>query len=116
MAISVQFIAGLDEEISEVSLRQRPGFSGKIVVLKFKRLQAIERLRAYRNQINKILLHDEEGDIQVTPHGVKFFFVGDDDLSQVECTFEVETESAFERVMRFLHRYADAHGFQYQPT
>jgi photosystem II Psb28-2 protein len=116
MTISVQFIDGLDEEISGVSLRKRRDSAIKIVVLIFKHLHAIERLRAYRKQINKILLRDDEGDIQVTPNGVKFFFTEDESLSRVECFFEVETESAFERVMRFLNRYAEANGFQYQST
>ncbi|MGE5655942.1 MAG: photosystem II reaction center protein Psb28 [Actinomycetota bacterium] len=114
MAISVQFIKGLDEEISSVSLRQRRGSSSKIVVLVFEHLQAIQKLRAYRNQISNLWLKDEEGEIQVTPNGIKFLYIDDDTLSKVECSFEVNSESAFERVMRFLHRYAEVNGFQFQ--
>jgi photosystem II Psb28-2 protein len=42
--------------------------------------------------------------------------VGDDELSKVECTFEVEAEDIFERVMRFLNRYAEENGFEYQSS
>ena len=114
VSTSIQFIQGLDEEISGVSLRKTRNSDKKIVVLMFERLQAVEQLRAYRKQISNLWLRDEEGEIKVTPTGVKFFFVGDDELSKVECTFEVESEEIFERVMRFLNRYAEENGFEYQ--
>jgi photosystem II Psb28-2 protein len=116
MTTSVQFVDGLDEEISGISLRKLKHSQTKIVVLVFERLQAIERLRAYRKQITNLWLRDEEGQIKVTPSGVKFFYGGDEDLSKVECAFEVDSEEIFERVMRFLHRYADENGFQFQST
>jgi photosystem II Psb28-2 protein len=114
MVTSVQFIEGLDEEISGVSLRKKRDSNTKVVVLIFERLQAMERLRAFRNQISNLWLKDDEGDIKVTPSGIKFFYVGDDDIDKIECSFEVESEEALERVMQFLHRYADDHGFEYQ--
>ncbi len=116
MTTSVQFIDGLDEEISGISLRKRKDSETKIVVLLFEHLQAIEKLRAYRKQITNLWLRDEEGEIKVTPSGVKFFFAEDEELSKVECSFEVDSEEIFERVMRFLHRYADENGFQFQST
>lgn len=116
MSTSIQFIQGLNEDISEVSLRKPRNSEKKIVVLTFERLQAVEQLRAYRKQISNLWLRDEEGEIKVTPTGVKFFYVGDDELSKVECTFEVEAEDIFERVMRFLNRYAEENGFEYQSS
>jgi photosystem II Psb28-2 protein len=61
-------------------------------------------------------LRDEEGQIKVTPSNVKFFYAENEDLSKVECYFEVYSEDIFERVMRFLNRYADENGFQFQST
>ncbi|AMW26685.1 MULTISPECIES: photosystem II reaction center protein Psb28 [Arthrospira] len=113
MSTSIQFIDGLDEELGGVSLRKRRDSNTKIVVLVFNQLKAIEKLRAYRKQISHLWLRDEEGEIRVSPTGVKFFYVGDDELSKAECTFEVHSEDIFGRVMRFLHRYADDHGFEY---
>lgn len=116
MSVSVQFIEGLDEEISNISLRKRRNSETKIIVLTFERLQAIEKLRAYRKKISHLWLKDEEGNIQVTPTGVQFIFAGDDDLARAECSFEVDSDDVFERVMRFFHRYAEVHGFEFQGT
>lgn len=116
MTTSVQFIDGLDEEISGISLRKTKDSKTKIVVLLFERLQAIERLRAYRKQITNLWLRDEEGQIKVTPSNVRFFYAENEDLSKVECYFEVYSEDIFERVMRFLNRYADENGFEFQST
>lgn len=114
MTISVQFIEGLNEEITEVSLRKRRNSDTKIVVLIFDRLQATEKLRSFSNNINQLSLKDEEGEIQVVPSGIKFLSVDETDFSRVECSFEVESEENFERVMRFLHRYAEENGFEFQ--
>lgn len=114
MSVSVQFIEGLEEEISGISLRQRKDSGVKIVVLTFENLEATQRLRSFTNKIDNLKLSDEEGRITVIPSGIKFLFVDDDELSEVECTFEVHSESDFERVMRFFHRYAEAKGFEFQ--
>jgi photosystem II Psb28-2 protein len=114
MVTSVQFIEGLDEEITGVSLRKNRNSNTNIVVLIFERLQAMERLRAFRNQITNLWLKDDDGNIKVTPSGIKFFYAGDDDIEKMECSFEVESEELLERVMQFLHRYAQDHGFEYQ--
>ena len=114
MTVSVQFIEGFDEEIKEVSLRKRRSSETKIVVLIFDRLQATESLRSFTNKINQLWLKDEEGEIQVTPSGIKFLSADETDFSRVECSFEVESEENFARVMRFLHRYAEANGFEFQ--
>jgi photosystem II Psb28-2 protein len=112
MSVSVQFIQGLDEEISGISLRKRRDTGTKMVVLFFERVAAIEKGRSFVNQVDKLFLRDEEGEIQVSPNGIKFTFVDDDTLSQAECSFDVHSE-AWERVMRFFHRYADVHGFEF---
>jgi len=114
--VSVQFIEGLEEEISGVSLRKNRFSAKKTVVLMFKQVQALEKGRSFTNKIENLWLRDEEGTIQVYPNGVKFVFVDDDNLSAAECSFDVEGEEVFARVMRFLHRYAEVHGFSFQES
>ncbi|MEB3828344.1 photosystem II reaction center protein Psb28 [Phormidium sp. CCY1219] len=114
MAVSVQFINGVDEEISGISLRKGRQSGTKTVVLFFERVLAMEKGRSFVNQVDRLWLRDEEGEIEVTPNGIKFKFVDDDNLAQAECAFDVMSEEAWERVMRFLHRYAEAHGFEFQ--
>ncbi|MCT7982662.1 photosystem II reaction center protein Psb28 [Laspinema sp. A4] len=114
VSVSVQFIKGLDEELGGISLRKGRNSGTKTVVLLFERVQAMEKGRSFINKIETLNLSDEEGEIQVIPNGMKFQFVDDDNLSQAECSFEVTSDEAWERVMRFLHRYADAHGFEFQ--
>lgn len=116
MAATVQFIDGIDEEIAGIKLRKRRNSDTHIVVLLFNPLSAMEKGRSFTNTINAMQLEDEEGKIQVTPSGIRFHFVNNDELSQVECTFEVDSPSAWERVQRFLNRYAEDHGFQFQET
>ncbi|MBP0030338.1 photosystem II reaction center protein Psb28 [Roseofilum reptotaenium CS-1145] len=114
MTISVEFIEGMSEEISGISLRKRPNSDTKIVVLSFERLVAAEGFKSFGNKVEHLWLKDEEGTIQVSPNGMKFIFVDDDELSNAECTFEVHSQDQFDRVMRFFHRYADAYGFEFQ--
>jgi photosystem II Psb28-2 protein len=112
LTTSVQLIEGLEEEISSFRIGQKKSTGIWVVVLKFEKLQAVERGRSFTNRINVIYLRDDEGEIQVTPHATRFFFVDDDDLSHVECTFEV-AEPDWERVQRFFQRYSEDHGFDY---
>lgn len=114
MTVSVQFIQGVNEEISGISLRKRRNSETKIVVLTFDRLEAIERFRSFGNSVENLLLQDEEGEIRVRPSGIKFIFADEDELSKAECSFEVYTELEFDRVMRFLNRYAAEKGFEFQ--
>ncbi len=114
VSVSVQFIKGLDEEIGGISLRKGRSSGTKTVVLFFERVQAMEKGRSFVNKIETLNLCDEEGEIQVVPNAMKFHFINDDNLSQAECSFEVNSDEAWERVMRFLHRYADEQGFEFQ--
>ncbi|WP_019499970.1 photosystem II reaction center protein Psb28 [Pseudanabaena sp. PCC 6802] len=112
MSTSVQFIDGLNEEISSISLRKRRSSNAKIVVLFFNRLAALEKGRSFTNNIEMVLLRDEEGDIQVSPRSMKFKF-DDDELVQAECSFEVDSDGEWDRVMRFFHRYAEDHNLEF---
>ncbi|MBD2252423.1 photosystem II reaction center protein Psb28 [Nostoc parmelioides] len=113
---SIQFFAGIFEELSNVSLRREVRTGKRIVMMKFNQLQAIEGFNSFTKQsLNSLLLTDEEGEISVTPSATRFIFGGDegDELQGVECKFEVERDDHWERFMRFMHRYAEANGMEY---
>jgi photosystem II Psb28-2 protein len=113
---SIQFFAGIFEELSNISLRREVRTGKRVVVMIFEKLQALESFNSFtKPSLNSLLLTDEEGEISVTPSGTKFIFGGDegDELLRVECKFEVEQDDHWERVMRFLHRYAEANGMEY---
>ncbi|HEY9762341.1 MAG TPA: photosystem II reaction center protein Psb28 [Trichocoleus sp.] len=115
----VQFYEGIPEEISNVSLRRDRSTGVWRAVLFFERMEAIEQFKSFRNRFSKALkLTDEEGVITIEPSGIRFIFGGPegDDLKQVECTLEVDREDHWERLMRFMHRYAEANGMAYGKT
>lgn len=113
---SVQFFAGVEEEIADVSLRREPRTGKRVVVMIFEKIIALEGFNSFTKQsLNSLRLTDEEGEIRVTPSSTKFIFGGDegDELRQVRCEFELERDEHLERFMRFMHRYADANGMAY---
>ncbi|HIK05187.1 MAG TPA: photosystem II reaction center protein Psb28 [Trichormus sp. M33_DOE_039] len=113
---SIQFFAGIYEELSNVSLRREVRTGKRIVMMTFEQLQALEGFNSFTKQsLNALLLTDEEGEINITPSSTRFIFGGDegDELRGVECKFEVERDDHWERFMRFMHRYAEANGMEY---
>lgn len=113
---SIQFFAGVSEELSNVSLRGNPSSGKRIVLMTFNQLNALEKFNSFTKQsLNSMLLTDEEGEISVTPASTQFRFGGaeGDELQRVECKFEIEQDDHWERFMRFMHRYADANGMAY---
>ncbi len=113
---SIQFFAGINETLGNVSLRRNPNTGKRIVLMTFDQLQALEKFNSFtKKSLNTMLLTDEEGEISVTPSSTKFIFVGDegDELKRVDCQFEIEQDDHWERFMRFMHRYADANGMAY---
>ena len=113
---TVEFYDGINEEISNVSLRQDKATGARVVLLLFEQLKAIEQFQSFRSRFSKALkLTDSEGVITIEPSGVKFIFGGHegDNLKQVECTLTIDREDYWERFMRFMHRYAEANGMAY---
>ncbi|HEY9736723.1 MAG TPA: photosystem II reaction center protein Psb28 [Trichocoleus sp.] len=112
----VQFYEGIPEAISNISLRRDKSTGVRRIVLFFERMEAIEQFKSFRSRFSKALkLTDEEGVITIEPLGIRFIFGGPegDDLKQVECTLEIDRDDHWERLMRFLHRYAEANGMAY---
>jgi photosystem II Psb28-2 protein len=113
---SIQFFEGIPEELDGVSLRRNRSTGIRIVQMTFKQLKAIEQFNSFKNRFsNAMRLTDSEGEISVTPSGVKFIFGGPegDDLERVECQFEIDREDHWQRFMRFMERYAEANGMEY---
>ena len=113
---SIQFFAGISEELSNVSLRGDRRSGVRIVLMTFNQLKAIERFNSFtKKSLNSLLLSDEEGEISVTPSACKFVFGGaeGDELDRVECKFEIAQDDHWERFMRFMHRYAEVNGMVY---
>ena len=116
---SIQFFAGENEKLGNVSLRRNPNTGKRIVLMTFDRMEALEEFNSFKKKsLNTMLLKDEEGEINVTPTSTKFIFGGDegDELKRVDCQFEIEQDDHWERFMRFMHRYADANGMAYEDS
>ncbi len=113
---SIEFFAGLSEQLTNVSLRRNKSTGVRSVKLKFDKLQALEKFNSFTKQFTGDLrLIDSEGEISVQPSGVKFIFGGDegDEIKGVNCTFEVDKEDHWQRFMRFMNRYAEANDMEY---
>ncbi|MCP2729455.1 photosystem II reaction center protein Psb28 [Limnofasciculus baicalensis] len=116
---SIQFFEGINEELSNVSLRRSRNSGVRNVLMTFKSLKALEKFNSFTKRFsNSLMLIDEEGTISIEPSGVKFIFGGDegDNLERVDCKFEIEEEDHWERFMRFMNRYAEANGMAYGET
>ncbi len=112
----IEFFDGIYEELSDVSLRRDKQTGDRIVLMSFNHLHAVERFQSYTNRFSQSLrLTDDEGRIEVQPDSVQFVFGGPegDDLQRVDCKFAVTQDDHWERFMRFMHRYAEAHGMEY---
>lgn len=113
---SIEFFEGLPEDLSNVSLRRNRATGMRIVLFSFNRLQAIDRFNSYTKRFaNALKLTDSEGAISIEPSSVQFIFGGNegDELKRVECKLEIDREDHWERLMRFMQRYAEANGMEY---
>jgi photosystem II Psb28-2 protein len=79
-------------------------------------LKALEKFNSFtKGSAQNLSLIDSEGEILVTPHSLKMIFGGDegDELKRVECVFEIESDSHWERFSRFMDRYAEANEMEF---
>lgn len=114
---SIEIFQGITEDLDNVSLRRDRSTGVRSARLSFKTLQAIQGATSFTGQFSKSLrLMDEEGVIEMEPKDSRFIFGGDegDELQRVEFTVEVHQDDHWERLMRFLERYAAANGMGYQ--
>lgn len=113
---SIEFFVGLSEELSNVSLRRGKSTGIRNVLMTFDNLKALERFNSFTQEYQgNLRLIDSEGEISVTPSSLKIIYGGDDgdDLQRVECGFEINSDSHWERFMRFMNRYAESNGMGY---
>ena len=116
---SIEFFEGVSEELSLVSLRHNKSTGVRNVLMTFEDLKALDRFNSFtKRSSNNLRLIDSEGLISVSPSSVQLVFGGEDgdELKRVECIFEVELEDHWERFMRFMQRYSEAHGMAYSAT
>jgi len=116
-APSLEFFEGIPEKLADIRLRRGRSSGVRNLLLIFDALNAIERFQSFRaRSTGDLSLRDEEGRISVTPSSLRFIFGGDegDTLQWVECTVDIDRDDHWERVMRFLHRYAEANGMEYR--
>jgi photosystem II Psb28-2 protein len=113
---SIEFFKDIAEELSGVSLRRNKRTGIRNVVMIFEFLNALERFNSFtKGSAQNISLIDSEGEILVTPHSLKIIFGGDegDELKRVECIFEIDSDTQWERFSRFMERYAEANEMEF---
>ncbi|GAB4346831.1 MAG: hypothetical protein OHK0047_40730 [Leptolyngbyaceae cyanobacterium] len=113
---SIQIFAGVQEELSGVSLRRNKLSGQRSVVLIFDKLESLEHFRSYwKRSANAVHLIDEEGEMLIEPSGVRFLYGGPEgeDLRRVECKLEIDQNDHWDRFMRFMNRYAAANDMVY---
>ena len=116
---SIEFFQGVFEELSNIRLRRGKETGIRNVLLFFRQLNALDILKSYtKHATGTLRLVDSEGEINVTPSSVKIRYGGDEgeDLMGVECQIDIDRDDHWERLMRFLHRYAEANGMAYQDS
>lgn len=114
---SIEFFKGVSEELTNIRLRQGKETGIRNVLMFFRQLNALDIINSYTKQATGTLrLVDSEGEINVTPSSIKIRYGGDesDELMGVECQIDIDREEHWERLMRFLKRYAEANGMAYQ--
>ena len=113
---SIEFFKGIAEDLSGVSLRRNKRTGIRNVLMTFESLNALEKFNSFtKGSARNLSLIDSEGEILVSPNSFKVIFGGDEgnELKRVECKFEIESNSHWERFTRFMERYAEANGMEF---
>ena len=112
-AATIYFFESIPEEISNVSLRRNRLTGVRSVLLSLKQVRALERFNSFTKQFTNSLCL---GEIRATPSSVKFIFgeLEGDEFQRINCAIKIEQENHWEKFMRFMNRYAQANGMEYQ--
>lgn len=113
---SIEFFQGIAEDLSGVSLRRNKKTGMRNVLMTFETLNALERFNSFtKGSAQNLALIDSEGKILVRPNSMKIIFGGDEgnELKQVNCIFEIESDSHWARFTRFMDRYAEANDMEF---
>lgn len=113
---SIEFFQGVAEDLSGVSLRRNKKTGVRNVLMTFDSLNALNKFNSFtKGSAQNLALIDSEGEITVRPNSVKMIFGGDEgnELKQVNCSFEIESDNHWARFTRFMDRYAEANGMEF---
>lgn len=114
---SIEFFAGVPEELSDVRLRRDRTSGDNSVKMTFVNIKAVQGANSFaKASFNDIRLIDSEGTISIEPKNSKLFWKdkGDDDeLAKIEIVFDVGSTEHWDRFMRFMERYSEANGWEF---
>jgi photosystem II Psb28-2 protein len=114
---SIEFFAGIPEELSDVRLRRDRSTGENSVKMTFVNIKAVQGVNSFaKASFNDIRLVDGEGTISIEPKSSKLFWKdkGDDEeLAKIEIVFDVGSDEYWDRFMRFMQRYAETNGMEF---
>lgn len=114
---SIEFFAGIPEELSDVRLRRDRKTGENSVKMTFVNIKAVQGANSFaKASFNDIRLVDSEGVISIEPRSSKLFWKdkGDDEeLAKIEIVFDVSSTEHWDRFMRFMERYSAANGWEF---
>ncbi len=114
---SIEFFAGIPEELSDVRLRRDRKTGENSVKMTFVNIKAVQGANSFaKASFNDIRLVDSEGVISIEPKSSKLFWKdkGDDEeLAKIEIIFDVSSTAHWDRFMRFMERYSAANGWEF---
>ena len=117
---SIEFFAGVPEELSDVRLRRDRQTGENSVKMTFVNIKAVKGVNSFaKASFNDICLVDSEGTISIEPKSSKLFWKdkGDDEeLAKIEIIFDVGSNDHWDRFMRFMERYSQANGWEFTST
>ncbi|KKI98117.1 photosystem II reaction center protein Psb28 [Prochlorothrix hollandica] len=108
---SIQFIRGVDEEVSDVRLtRSKDGRTGQAIFY-FDSPRALSE--ELKQEILGMFLVDEEGELVSRQVNAKFV---NGQPKGIEAVYVMKSSSQWDRFMRFMERYAKANGLDFQKS
>jgi len=114
---SIEFFAGIPEELSDVRLRRDLSTGENSVKMTFVNIKAVQGANSFaKASFNDIRLVDREGTISIEPKSSKLFWKdkGDDEeLAKIEIVFDVKSTEHWDRFIRFMERYSEANGWEF---
>ncbi|MDB9494221.1 photosystem II reaction center protein Psb28 [Spirulina major CS-329] len=113
----IEFFEGIPETLTNIRLRQGKTSGIRNILLEFETLQAVDLFNSFTKRFTgTVHLIDEEGEINATPSSFRFRVSPDeeDDILGADCQIDIESPQDWDRVMRFLERYAEANGMGYE--
>jgi photosystem II protein len=106
MPATIQFLPGVDEEVSDVRITGTKYDNRKAATFYFTNPKINTG-----DGVKGMQMQDEEGILETTDVRSKFT---NGEFSGLEAVYEMGTEEEFERFMRFMNRYAETNGMEFQ--